>query len=280
MFLHNRPFLQLFARREAAPLPPLRARLILTIGNLLFFAGIYVLLYVGGVQSQIAYHRLAARGDNDLVAHPVVIAAPSSSENNARSEPAVFSVPVIGEVTAPLSADDSTSAAPATTVNRLVIPSIDVDSKVVEVGWRIEDIAGQETAIWDVAEFAVGQHRGSANPGQGGNIVLAGHVGGYGKVFRDLYYVNPGDQIIVYSQGQQYLYLVEERILVTEEGVSAEQRAANARYIAPTDHEVVTMVTCWPISGPDRFSQRIIVRAVPFDSNAPATGGPTRWNIR
>jgi hypothetical protein len=36
-------------------------------------------------------------------------------------------------------------------------------------------------AIWQVAEYAVGQHRGSANPGEGDNIVLAGHVGGFGQ---------------------------------------------------------------------------------------------------
>lgn len=283
MFSHARALLESFSRRPASELPPPRARLMLTIGNLFFFAGIYILLYIGGVQSQIAYHRLAARGDNDLPAHPIVIAAPAPASSSSGAEPAVFSVPIIGTGSSAVPADSSASTpAPTATVSRLLIPSINVDAKVVEVGWRIEDINGQPTAIWDVAEFAVGQHRGSANPGQGSNVVLAGHVGGYGKVFRDLYYVNPGDQIVVYSAGQQYLYIVQERLLVDEEGVSAEQRAANAQYIAPTDHEVVTLVTCWPASGPDRFSQRVIVRAVPFgtDSGQTAADGPASWNLR
>ena len=143
-----------------------------------------------------------------------------------------------------------------------------MDSKAVEVGWEVKEQNGQQVAAWQVAEYAVGQHRGSANPGEGDNIVLAGHVGGYGKVFKNLFYVRPGDQITLYSAGQQYLYVVQERLLLDEEGVSPEQRAANARYIAPTNSEVVTLLTCWPPTGPDKFRQRVVVRAVPFGANA------------
>lgn len=56
--------------------------------------------------------------------------------------------------------------------------------------------------------------------------------------------------------------------MLDEEGVSPEQRAANARYIAPTNSEVVTLVTCWPPTGPDKFRQRVVVRAMPFGANA------------
>jgi sortase (surface protein transpeptidase) len=76
--------------------------------------------------------------------------------------------------------------------------------------------------------------------------------------------VEPGDQVTLYSKGQQYLYVVQNRMMLDEAGVSAHQQAANARYIAPTNEEVVTLVTCWPPTGPEKFSQRIIVRAVPY----------------
>jgi sortase (surface protein transpeptidase) len=67
-------------------------------------------------------------------------------------------------------------------------------------------------------------------------------------------------------------------VVVDEEGVSAEQQALNARYIQPTDRETVTLVTCWPATGKNRFSQRIIVRAVPFHSQEhPNISG---WSIR
>lgn len=167
------------------------------------------------------------------------------------------------------------------TISRLVIPSIGVDSKVVEVGWEVVEQNGQQVAVWQVAEYAVGQHRGSANPGDGDNIVMAGHVGGYGKVFKDLYYVQPGDAITVYSAGEQYLYVVQERLVVDEEGVSAEQRGANARYIESTGAEMVTLVTCWPATGPNKYSQRVIVRATPYRVDA-AGQAPllTQWSVR
>jgi len=259
--------------------PSVRARVLWTLGNLFMLIGIVLLLYVGGVYAQADYERYAARGDTDLPA-PVAVSSP------AEEEPAPFTAPVLSAST---SADgqlvgtlpDSAQAATTPTVTRVIIPSIGVDSKVVEVGWDVEQQGDQQVAIWQVAKYAVGQHRGSANPGQGGNIVLAGHVGGYGKVFKDLFYVKPGDRITLYSNGQQYLYTVQDRLLVTEEGVSPEQHAANAQLIAPADHEVVTLVTCWPAKGRDKFTQRVVVQAVPFGAVTPTRStDQSSWSIR
>jgi LPXTG-site transpeptidase (sortase) family protein len=276
-----------YNRYAAAPVaqPPLRARLVWTIGNLLMLTGVYVLLYVGGVYTQIEYFRQAARGDSDLPAPQAVIRpAADGSAAAASAEPSIFAAPVLNSGSGRVSGSipSASRAAHTTTVSRLIIPAIGVDSKVVEVGWTVEQQDGQPVALWEVAEYAVGQHRGSANPGEGGNVVLAGHVGGYGKVFKDLYYVKPGNQIVLYSRGQQYLYVVNERLLVDEENVPPEQRVANARLIEPTDGEVVTLVTCWPPTGPNKFSQRLIVRAVPYrvtSAGAPADG-PASWTIR
>jgi LPXTG-site transpeptidase (sortase) family protein len=267
------------AARPAAGEPSARARVLWTLGNLFMLIGLVLLLYVGGVYVQADYERYAARGDTDVPA-PVAVTEP------AADEPAPFTAPVLnagasaeGQVVSAV--PDSAQAAKTPTVARVAIPSIGVDSKVVEVGWDIEQQGDQQVAIWQVAKYAVGQHRGSANPGEGGNIVLAGHVGGYGKVFKDLFYVKPGDQITLYSNGQQYLYTVQERLLVTEEGVSAEQHAANAQLIAPTDHEVVTLVSCWPPKGRDKFTQRVIVQAVPFTfTTAAPAAGQSSWTIR
>jgi LPXTG-site transpeptidase (sortase) family protein len=261
--------------------PSRRARVLWTLGNLFMLIGVVLLLYVGGVYTKAEYDRYAARGDTDVPA-PVAIAPP------AEREPAPFIAPMLNAVSPGASSEGQVIGAipeiqpeHGSTVTRVVISSIDVDSKVVEVGWEVQEQNGQQLAVWQVAQYAVGQHRGSANPGENNNIVLAGHVGGYGKVFKDLFYVKPGDQITIYSAGQQYLYTVQERLLVTEEGVSAEQRAANAQLIAPTDHEVVTLVSCWPPSGKDKFTQRVVVRAVPFGSlSASQTNEQSSWTIR
>lgn len=264
-------------RQLRQALPSRRARLLWTLGNLCMLIGLVLLLYVGGIYSQAEYERLAARGDSDLPA-PVAVSVAAEP-----AEPAPFTAPILdtgsseGQI---VSAVPTSSASHQSTISRVIIPSINVDSKVVEVGWDVKQQGDQQVAIWQVAEYAVGQHKGSANPGEGGNVVLAGHVGGYGKVFKDLYYVKPGDQITLYSAGQQYLYTVQERLLVTEEGVSDEQHAANAQLIAPTDHEVATLVTCWPAKGPNKFTQRVVVRAVPFGTTSTQASTYSNWSIR
>lgn len=263
------------------------------LGTALMVLGAGLLIYVLVTTLQIEYYRWAARGDSPLPAPQVTTSgfrpadarplpvlpglAPSApAPAVAPSAPAdEVSLPA-APATSTLSAVDSglliseppepVRAEWVATVDRLVIPAIRVDFKVIEVGWDTIEENGQLISVWQVAEYAVGQHRGSANPGEGDNIVLAGHVGGYGRVFKDLFYLKPGDEVIVYSRGQPYRYIVSERIVVDEEGVSPEQRLANARYIAPTGYEVVTMVTCWPPSGPDKFKQRVIVRALPVQT--------------
>ncbi len=122
---------------------------------------------------------------------------------------------------------------------------------------------GQNIAVWDVDKYRVGHHHGTSNPGGGGNIVLAGHSGGYQYPFNDIYYLQAGDVIQLYSNGQLYDYTVTETLVVDEDGQPLEKRLENARYIQPTDEEMVTMVTCWPLTGPDKFKQRVIVRAKP-----------------
>ena len=264
--------------RAGAPLTS-RAKLLWTLGNMCMLIGVVLLLYVGGIYSQAAFDRYAARGDTDLPAPAAVVPA-------LDQEPAPFIAPILNNGSTDAAEGQLVGTVPVAnqahtaSITRVVIPSIAVDSKVVEVGWDVQQQNGQDVAVWQVAEYAVGQHRGSANPGEGSNIVLAGHVGGYGKVFKDLYYVKPGDQITLYSAGQEYLYTVQERLLVTEEGVSAEQHAANAQLIAPTDHEVVTLVTCWPPKGPDKFTQRVVVQAIPFNAASAQAAGISSWSIR
>ncbi|HZG66257.1 MAG TPA: sortase, partial [Herpetosiphonaceae bacterium] len=173
------------------------------------------------------------------------------------------------------------------TIEGIAIPRIEVDRKVVEVGWTLEEQDGQRIAIWDVAEYAVGHHIGSANPGQGGHIVLAGHSGGRAYPFNDIYYLDPGDVIHIWSDGRQYEYTVTERLVLDEIGpnVTFEQRIENARLIEPTTEELVTLVTCWPLDGPEKFNQRVVVRAVPAhagddgvqSSSGALSGG---WTVR
>ncbi|NJL33574.1 MAG: sortase [Chloroflexaceae bacterium] len=239
-----------------------RVRITRMLGNLLILLGAFLLLYAGGSYVQIEYNRMAARGDNNLPApqrmvdivpriHLPQLYQPAPTQREP--VPAAFTVPVLGSGNDIVGPPPEAAEQPfVSTIERIVIPRINVDSKVIEVGWDIETREnGDQVAVWQVAEYAVGHHHGSANPGEGDNVVLAGHVGGYGKVFRELYSVEPGDTIIVYSAGQQYLYVVQEHLVLDEENVPLAQRIANARYIQPTALEAVTLVTCWPENWPE-----------------------------
>ncbi|HSH78255.1 MAG TPA: sortase [Herpetosiphonaceae bacterium] len=261
-----------------------------TLGNLLMLTGLYLLLFVGGLFADEQYNVYAASGANDARA-PVVAAGRVDEDMPTVATPLPPLAPSAPSATAPVqpalparvpgrlsqiepdggSEGQLTNAVPAvaadtgsSTLTRIVIPAIEVDKKVVEVGWTVEQQPdGQAVAIWDVDKYRVGHHRGTRNPGGGGNIVLAGHSGGKAYPFNDIYYLKPGALLQLYSNGEPHDYTVSEHILLDEVGQPLEKRLENARYIGPADEELVTMVACWPLTGPDKFKQRIVIRAKP-----------------
>jgi sortase A len=83
---------------------------------------------------------------------------------------------------------------PGTAPTRLTINSIGIDSIIEPVWWSVIQKNGQEYAIWNVAGYAVGWHRTTAQLGQPGNTVMAGHHNVHGEVFRDLVNVEIGDR--------------------------------------------------------------------------------------
>lgn len=253
------------------------SRMLLFLSNLLLLAGLYLLAYVGGLYSQAQYYREAARGDSDLPAPAIV--ARVAGELDIRAPIPAFSAPDLSSGLAPYGAADTPNVTSTTQISRIVIASIGVDAKVIDVGWHVEAQDGVQVAVWEVAEYAVGHHRDSANPGQGSNIVLAGHVGGFGKIFKDLFYTRVGDQVILYSNDRQYLYTIHARLIINDEdALPFEQRIANAHFLEPTPSETVTLITCWPPEGPDRYKQRIILRAVPYE--LPSRNQSVAWTIR
>ena len=271
-------------------------KVIWTLGNVLILIGMILMLFVGGLLADERYNVYAASGDNDVMvpiteapaAEPAVAgAAPApTAEQAVPRAPSRFNIPVLNSG----SVGELTNAVPAasgdygpSTITRIVAPAIALDKKVIEVGWTVQELDGQEVAIWDVDKYRVGHHQGTANPGDGGNIVLAGHSGGKAYPFNDIFYLKPGDVIDLYSDNQVYQYQVSAHVLVDEVGQPLEKRIENARFIEPTSEEVVTMVACWPLTGPQKFNQRIIIQAKP--ANAPAAAAdaqsmPSGWTPR
>lgn len=142
---------------------------------------------------------------------------------------------------------------------RLVIPSIDLDSAVTPVGWRL---AGKTTS-WDVPDDAVGWHFDSAIPGCKGNVVLSGHHNIKGKVFRNLKKVRVGDKLTLYSGDQAFEYQVTQRMILREAFQSRRKRLANARWVGEFGDERLTLVTCHPSW---TNTHRLVVVAKPVPS--------------
>jgi sortase A len=100
---------------------------------------------------------------------------------------------------------------------------------------------------WEQLKRGVGQHIGSANPGQAGNLVLSAHNDIFGELFRELDQLKPGDKIVVSSATRDYVY-----------------RVTGMRIVEPTDVDVmvstsrptITLISCYPYLVDD---QRIVV---------------------
>jgi sortase A len=143
---------------------------------------------------------------------------------------------------------------------RLVIPAINLDAPVVPVGWKTEVENGHSYTLWEVADYAVGWHKTSAYPGQVGNTVLAGHHNIKGEVFRYLVNLEPGSEVQLYVGEKLYKYTVTQKLILREKDMPEEVRLQNAQWIAETQDERLTMITCWPYTN---NTHRVVVVAKP-----------------
>ncbi len=141
--------------------------------------------------------------------------------------------------------------APLPPTDRLVIPRIKLDTKVLDVG--VMPSGEMETAA-----YAAGRLVTSAQAGEAGNMVIAGHDDILGEVFRWLPEVQVGDQFTVYRGDQEFTYRVEIRTIVREDGATVAQRRENAKWMEPVDEPVATLISCYPYRVD---THRIIVRA-------------------
>lgn len=237
------------------------------LGNLLIIVGVLMLIGIGGWYGYREWdnHQFVettSKKFGDHAFEPAANLTPVPTIELPRPLPVLANTGLgTGVQSLPVQVDTSPPA-------RLVIPSVKIDTKVVPVSWRMLPAPGGATkSEWQVADYAVGHHQGSANPGQPGNVVMSGHVDYKGQVFKDLNRVNKGDEVTVFTEKGQYIYVVTDLKIVKEEGVSAEQKRLNAMYMNPTPDQTLTMITCWPYGVDDH---RLIVIAKPYQSSLSA----------
>jgi len=139
-------------------------------------------------------------------------------------------------------------ALPATPLDQrpqhLQIATIGVDTVVKEV--FIED------GVWQVADYAAGYHHGTGLPGEKGNVVLSGHAGLRGGVFRNLPALQVGAEVLLDAGGWRYRYRVKETKSVWP---------LQTEVMDPTSTPTLTLITCtaWD-------TQRLVVFADLLDS--------------
>ena len=108
---------------------------------------------------------------------------------------------------------------------RIVIPSIQVDAPIVQGDG------------WEQLRRGVGQHIGTASPGQKGNLVLSAHNDIFGEIFKNRDVLMPGATVTINTMGEQFTYVIKGTEIV-------EPTAVNV--MDPTTTPTLTLISCYP----------------------------------
>jgi LPXTG-site transpeptidase (sortase) family protein len=187
-----------------------------------------------------SYYRAAARTFSSSVqAHRTSLATPSLSPSaSAAAETAVAdAVPNAS----PMLAD-----APGL-LGELVVPHLRIATAVVE---------GDDAAA---LRRGAGHVRGTAMPGDGGNVVVAGHRD---TVFRRLGELQRGDRLRLTTARGVFDYRVSRTLLVRPGDTWVLRRSAAA----------LTLITCYPFNWIGSAPERWIVQAEPMATDAASDG--------
>ncbi len=151
---------------------------------------------------------------------------------------------------------------PASSNDRIVIPSLKVNAPVIEPSLGLEALKAQdfttlEDQIHETLLQGVVHYPGTAEPGQKGNAFLTGHssnvfweLSDYNTVFALLPKIKVGDDIYVTNNLTEYHYRVVDKKEVQPTDVSALQQG---------DDYKLTLVTCTPVGTTFR---RLVVTAL------------------
>lgn len=143
---------------------------------------------------------------------------------------------------------------PAAPVVRIVIPSIDIDARVFEMG-----VLSDGTMETPDTPDAVAWYRFTSKPGFGGNAVFSGHLDfiRHGPaVFWRLRELGVGDTVaVVLSDGTRLDYTVVSSNSAPADSLDMTQ------VLAPGPDESVTLITCAGQFAAGAYTDRLVVRA-------------------
>jgi sortase A len=201
-----------------------RLRLLWLIERASWTFGLVGLLWWGAFQAGAA---TSTRQDLERFA-ALRVASEAGASNRSLSAPgrvAVWGTPLLASAPAPLAV-----------------------LRIARIRLEVPVLPGTDAGTLD---RAVGHIEGTAPPGTGGNVGIAGHRDSF---FRGLKDIHPGDLIEIDTLQESDSYRVERMWVVDPTEVSV---------LAPTPGPALTLVTCFPFDFIGSAPRRFIVRALP-----------------
>ena len=114
--------------------------------------------------------------------------------------------------------------------------------EIKSIGLKAPIVDGEENL-----DYVVAKYRNSANFGQVGNVILAGHNNMKGSIFKNLYKVKIGDIIEIKTDNNIYKYKLTERVIVNPSDSSLLTQDISKKEI--------TLITCI-----NRANERLILK--------------------
>lgn len=114
--------------------------------------------------------------------------------------------------------------------------------EIKSIGLKAPIVDGEENL-----DYVVAKYRSSANFGQAGNVILAGHNNMKGSIFKNLYKVKIGDIIEIKTDNNIYKYKLTERVIVNPSDSSLLTQDISKKEI--------TLITCI-----NRAKERLILK--------------------
>jgi LPXTG-site transpeptidase (sortase) family protein len=156
---------------------------------------------------------------------------------------------------------DYTLSADVPRLYYIEIPKLGLSAPVVAVNERQVVLGGTSVSqLYVPNAFAVGWSEDSAPVGAQGNTVLVGHNNVYGEVFKNLWNLEVGDEIIIQGASTERVYKVSQTVIFEDKDRPLDTRQANAKWVDPVPYEQITLITCWPYF---TNTHRVVVVALP-----------------
>ena len=127
--------------------------------------------------------------------------------------------------------------------------------RIPKIGVEVPVLEGTDNLTLN---YAVGRIRGTARPGEGGNIGIAGHRDTF---FRGLKDVSVGDSLQLQSSGKTAVYIVDRIRIVNPKDVGV---------LKPRSLPTLTLVTCYPFYFVGNAPKRYVVSATLAPEGRPA----------